>query len=760
MASTEIPAEPLHRALGLTDVEFADIKTVLGRDPNPLELALFGVMWSEHCSYKSSRIHLKRLPTEGPTVLVGPGENAGVVDAGDGIAVAIRIESHNHPSAIEPHQGAATGVGGILRDIFTMGARPLAVMDPLFFGEPNDARQRWLVDGVVSGISNYGNSVGVPTVGGELTFDRCYQTNPLVNVLCVGALPVERLVLGQASGTGNLAVLLGSSTGRDGIGGVSVLASAGFDGADGAASLDDAKRPSVQVGDPYEEKRLIEACLALLDDGLVIGIQDLGGAGLACATSETAARGRVGMDVDVTAIPRREPGMEPWEVMTSESQERMLAIVTPESLPKVEELCARWEVNATVIGKVTEPEKDANGEPIGQLRIRNGFDGEILADVPAAALADEAPLYERPLAEPKNRTAMLADDPTNDAEGLDANDVILSLVTDPAMVYRQYDHQLFLNTVIGPGADAALLRLAGPGLPVSSKGMALSTDSNPRWCALDPRRGTAATVAEGMANVACTGASAVAVVNCLNFGNPEHPEVMWQLSEAVDGMSEACLALGLPVIGGNVSLYNESAGVDIDPTPVIGTLALLEELVARPPSSEGESVVLLGAREASGAIPFSLAGTQVAVDVMGRRGGTLFDIDYATHAATCALISSLVGEHASGKDGLLGSVHDVGGGGLGVALAEMAIAGNVGASLSGVHGVKELFCEHPGRFVVTTNDVAALRTRASEAGVALSVLGTVGGTVLSIESLVETKVSALSERSRSALSDALDAASR
>ena len=763
MASTEIPAEPLHRALGLTDVEFADIKTVLGRDPNPLELALFGVMWSEHCSYKSSRIHLKRLPTEGPTVLVGPGENAGVVDAGDGIAVAIRIESHNHPSAIEPHQGAATGVGGILRDIFTMGARPLAVMDPLFFGEPNDARQRWLVDGVVSGISNYGNSVGVPTVGGELTFDRCYQTNPLVNVLCVGALPVERLVLGQASGTGNLAVLLGSSTGRDGIGGVSVLASAGFDGADGAASLDDAKRPSVQVGDPYEEKRLIEACLALLDDGLVIGIQDLGGAGLACATSETAARGRVGMDVDVTAIPRREPGMEPWEVMTSESQERMLAIVTPESLPKVEELCARWEVNATVIGKVTEPEKDANGEPIGQLRIRNGFDGEILADVPAAALADEAPLYERPLAEPKNRTAMLADDPTNDAEGLDPNAVILSLVTDPAMVYRQYDHQLFLNTVIGPGADAALLRLAGPGLPVSSKGMALSTDSNPRWCALDPRRGTAATVAEGMANVACTGASAVAVVNCLNFGNPEHPEVMWQLSEAVDGMSEACLALGLPVIGGNVSLYNESAGVDIDPTPVIGTLALLEELVARPPSlgwSEGESVVLLGAREASGTIPFSLAGTQVAVDVMGRRGGTLFDIDYATHATTCALISSLVGEHASGKDGLLGSVHDVGGGGLGVALAEMAIAGNVGASLSGVHGVKELFCEHPGRFVVTTSDVAALQTRANEAGVALSVLGTVGGTVLSIESLVETKVSALSERSRSALSDALDAASR
>ena len=321
-------AEPLHRQLGLTDDEFEAVAKILGRVPNHLELALYAVMWSEHCSYKSSRMHLRRLPTEGPLVLVGPGENAGVVDAGDGIAVAIRIESHNHPSAIEPYQGAATGVGGILRDIFTMGARPLAVMDPLFFGTPDDARQRWLVEGVVSGISGYGNSVGVPTVGGELTFDHCYAQNPLVNVLCMGALPVERLVLGIASGPGNLAVLLGSSTGRDGIGGVSVLASAGFSG-DDAGAADDTKRPSVQVGDPFEEKRLIEACLELLDTKLVVGIQDLGGAGLACATSETAGRGGVGMDVDVSAVPRREEGMEPWEVMTSESQERMLAIVTP-----------------------------------------------------------------------------------------------------------------------------------------------------------------------------------------------------------------------------------------------------------------------------------------------------------------------------------------------------------------------------------------------------------------------------------------------
>ena len=395
--------EPLHRALGLTDDEFEAVGKILGREPNHLELALYAVMWSEHCSYKSSRLHLRRLPTEGPRVLVGPGENAGVVDAGDGIAVAIRIESHNHPSAIEPTQGAATGVGGILRDIFTMGARPLAVMDPLFFGLPDDARQRWLVEGVVSGISGYGNSVGVPTVGGELTFDPGYAQNPLVNVLCMGALPAERLVLGIASGPGNLAVLLGSSTGRDGIGGVSVLASAGF-GGDEAGVADDTKRPSVQVGDPFEEKRLIEACLELLDTGLVVGIQDLGGAGLACATSETAGRGGVGMDVDVSAVPRREEGMEPWEVMTSESQERMLAIVTPESWPAVAAICAKWEVRATVIGTVTAPEPGGGG----RLRIRDGADGPVLADVPAASLSDDAPLYDRPRRAPEPAPARAA----------------------------------------------------------------------------------------------------------------------------------------------------------------------------------------------------------------------------------------------------------------------------------------------------------------------------------------------------------------
>ncbi|HEX4540664.1 MAG TPA: phosphoribosylformylglycinamidine synthase subunit PurL, partial [Acidimicrobiales bacterium] len=566
--------EVIHRALGLTDEEAAEIQSILGHPPNHLELAMFAVMWSEHCSYKSSRLHLRRLPSEGPGVLVGPGENAGVIDAGDGIAVAVRIESHNHPSAIEPYQGAATGVGGILRDVFTMGARPIAVMDSLRFGPLDDARNRWLLEGVVSGISGYGNSVGVPTVGGEVAFDPCYSGNPLVNVLCLGVMPVGRLVRGRASGVGNLAVLLGSSTGRDGIGGVSVLASAGFgdaaaatDGGDGtaaggrapSANGSESLRPSVQVGDPFEEKRLLEACLELLDARLVVGIQDLGGAGLTCACSETAARGGTGMDIDVSAVPRREPAMEPYEVMTSESQERMLAIVTPADLARLLEVCARWEVSAAVVGRVTSG---------GRVRVLDGWDGPVLADVPAVALADEAPVYDRPRRAPAPPAGISLDEPDaappagprGRPEERDCGADLLALVGDVSWVYEQYDHQLFLNTVEGPGGDAAVLRLKAPGLPATRRGLALSTDGNSRWCRVDPRQGAAMTVAESALNVACAGARPVAVVDCLNFGNPEHPEVMWQLSEVVDGLAEACRALGLPIVGGNVSLYNESQG--------------------------------------------------------------------------------------------------------------------------------------------------------------------------------------------------------
>jgi phosphoribosylformylglycinamidine synthase len=729
-------ADELHRALGLTDEEAADIDRILGRSPNHLELAMYAVMWSEHCSYKSSRLHLKRLPTDGPHVLVGPGENAGVIDAGDGVAVALRIESHNHPSAVEPYQGAATGVGGILRDIFTMGARPIAVMDPLRFGPLDDPRSQWIFEGVVSGISGYGNSVGVPTVGGEVVFDETYADNPLVNVLCLGVMPKDRLVLGRASGVGNLAVLLGSTTGRDGIGGVSVLASAGF----GDAEADADKRPSVQVGDPFEEKRLIEACLELLDAGLVVGIQDLGGAGLTCATSETASRGGVGMDVWVSEVPQREAGMEPFEVMTSESQERMLAIVTPEALDQVLSVCRRWEVRASVVGRVTE-----DG---GRLRIFDRPDGEELADVPAASLHEDAPLYDRPLARPAWLDDLLAASP----DGLPSKDAgaeLLSMLVDPSWVYSQYDHQLFLNTVEAPGADAAVLRLKAPGLPGrSEKALALSTDGNARWCALDPRQGTAMGVAEAALNVACAGARPVALVNCLNFGNPEHPEVMWQLSEAIDGMSEACVALDMPVIGGNVSLYNESRGRDIDPTPVVGVLGIIERLERRPPSVallDGGRLLLLGET-----VP-QLGGSLWALRTHDHRGGTLPPLDLAAHARLLAFVQRIVGE------GSVAGIHDVSEGGLGVALAEMAVRSQVGFRVAGIDGHAELFSESPTRVVVCAapDQAQEIVRLAGAAGVPAAFLGGSGGDRLVVDGLVDVGLDEATAAWREAIPKAL-----
>ena len=726
----------LHRALGLTDDEAEDIARILGRSPNDLELAMYAVMWSEHCSYKSSRIHLGRLPADGDRVLVGPGENAGVVDVGDGIAAAIRIESHNHPSAIEPYQGAATGAGGILRDIFTMGARPIALMDALRVGPLEDPRSRWILEGVVSGISGYGNSVGVPTVGGELVCDPTYTGNPLVNVACLGLLPVDRLVLGRASGVGNLAVLLGSTTGRDGIGGVSVLASAGF----GPASDDGAKRPSVQVGDPFEEKRLIEACLALLDAGLVVGIQDLGGAGLTCATSETASRGGVGMDVDVTAVPRREPGMEPFEVMTSESQERMLAIVVPDDLDEVLELCARWEVRATVVGRVT------GGD--GRLRILEGFDGPVLADVPASSLHEDAPRYDRPLAPPPVPAR-----PTTPApRSLDAGAELLAMLADPSWVYRQYDSQLFLNTVEGPGGDAALLRLKHPATGRDTgRGLALTTDGNHRWCTVDPRRGTAMVVAEAVLNLACVGAFPLALVDCLNLGNPEHPMVMWQLSECVDGMAEACRALSVPVVGGNVSLYNESQGSDIDPTPVVTVLGMVDDLRRPPPGvtlQDGSRLMVLGPRAGD------LGGSRLSARGAGggRASGPLPALDLAQHARVCAVVRQLVGA------GALVGAHDVADGGLAVALGELTARSGVGARLQGVDGIGELFSEAASRVVVAVDadrGGEVLRSAAA-AGVRAVEVGTAGGDRLVVEDLVDLEVDQVSAAWRDQLPRALD----
>jgi len=704
--------EPFHRRLGVTDDELEAIRDRLGgRDPNDLELEMFSVMWSEHCSYKSSKPLLRTLPTGSAAdgVVAGPGENAGVIDAGDGIAVAMRIESHNHPSAVEPYQGAATGVGGIIRDVFTMGARPIALMDSLRFGPLDEARSRWLFEGVVHGIAGYGNAVGVPTVGGETAFDACYAGNPLVNVFCLGVMPVSRIALGRASGTGNLAVLVGASTGRDGIGRVSVLASAGF-----GSEADDAKRPSVQVGDPFEEKRLIEACLELLDSGLVVGVQDLGGAGITCAVSETAAKGGAGMDVWVSEVHQREPGMTAAEVMTSESQERVLVIVTPADLDAVRAVCERWEVRASVIGAVTGT---------GRLRVLDAPGGTVLADVPAAALEDGKPLYDRPqrAAAPVELGPVVFEDAGTD---------LLALLADPSWVYRQYDHQLFLNTVTPPGGDEAVLRLKAPGLPSSRRALAVSTDGNARWCAVDPRAGAAMTVAESCLNVACAGARPVALVNCLNFGNPEHPRVMWELSSAIDGIADACGALGIPVIGGNVSLYNESAGDDIDPTPVVAVLGLIDALDRRPPGVglvDGAALLLVG-----GQGDLALGGSRWAVERGGgaRRGGPLPALDLALHARVVALVAGVV------ADGLVLGVHDVAEGGLAVALAEMAVASSVGFRVA-VRGAAELWTEAPSRAVVCTADPAAVEARAREAGVAVRLLGRAGGDRLVVDGLLD-----------------------
>ena len=727
-------AEPLHRALGLTDDEAEKIDEILDRPANPLELSMYSVMWSEHCSYKSSRIHLKRLPTEAPWVLVGPGENAGVVDLGDGIAGAFRIESHNHPSAIEPYQGAATGAGGILRDIFTMGARPIALMDPLRFGPIDDARSRWIAEGVVSGISGYGNSVGVPTVGGETIFDETYKGNPLVNVFCLGTMPTERLVLGEATGLGNVAILFGSSTGRDGIGGVSVLASAGFDDSED----DSAKRPSVQVGDPYEEKRLIEACLELLNEGLVVGIQDLGGAGFVCATSETASRGGMGMDVDVTAVHRRQEGMEPFEVMTSESQERMLAIVEPDGVDRVLELCAKWEVQASVVGKVVEG---------GALRILDGWEGEELANIPASSLHDDAPLYDRPMEEPDRSGEV---DPVTLDAPADLWSDLTDMLMDTSWVHNQYDSQLFLNTVVGPGSDATLLRLKHPETNVDTgRGIGMTTDGNHHWCIVNPFRGTAMTVAESILNLACVGAKPLALVNNLNFGNPEHPVTMWQLSQSVDGMTEASNAFTVPVVGGNVSLYNEANGHNIDPTPVVGMLGMTDTIEHAPPGmalTEGHRIIVLGPDGAG-------LGGSLWARGQGAQGGDLPALDYDMHLRVAEVTRKLV------SDGVLSAVHDIGGGGLGVALTEMAIAGGVGAIAARVADHDALFSEAPSRVIVAVapDNMQIVEELAAAHDVPLTRLGLATGDKISFKGLVEGSLEDATTQWRDRLPNAMGA---
>jgi phosphoribosylformylglycinamidine synthase II len=713
-----VPDEPLHRRLGVTDDELAAIRDRLGgRAPNDLELAMFSVMWSEHCSYKSSRPLLRTLPTGSAAdgVVAGPGENAGVIAIGDGLAVAFKIESHNHPSAVEPTQGAATGVGGILRDIFTMGARPIAVLDALRFGDPADARTRHLVEGVVKGVGGYGNCVGVPTVGGELVFDPSYAGNPLVNVMAIGLLEIDDLTLAAAPGAGNLVVLFGSTTGRDGIGGASVLASATF------ADDDPSKRPSVQVGDPFAEKLLIEASLELIRGGLVAGLQDLGAGGITCATSETADRAGTGMRVELAAIPRREPGMEPFEVLISESQERMLAVVEPARWPEVQAVCERWGLPVAVIGRVT-----ADGDVVVV-----ADEGLEIARIPASALTSNAIVHDRVAAPPVRRRAAPAPGaPATASDGLpergmDPGAVLTALLGSANLasrrpVFEQYDSTVQANTVVGPGHGAAIIRIKG-----TSKALVASTDANQAVGALDPWLGAALSVAEATRNVAITGARPLGITNCLNYGDPTRPEAFWQLSEGVRGLADACRALGLPVTGGNVSLYNESPTGSIAPTPEIGVVGLLDDVATRVGPgwrAAGDRVLLVGE-----ATP-GLAGSAYAAlaGVAAEDGPPGLDLDRERR------LQAFVGEAAA--RGLLASAQDVSGGGLAVALAECALWADrdrgLGARLRvGVASspAVDLFGESPSRIVVsvTPRHAPALILLARQHGLPIEELGEV-----------------------------------
>ncbi|MGO9081162.1 MAG: phosphoribosylformylglycinamidine synthase subunit PurL [Streptosporangiaceae bacterium] len=651
-------------ALGLTEPEYARITGLLGRRPTDAELAIYSVMWSEHCSYKSSRLHLRQLAATAAgsdVLLAGIGQNAGVVDIGQGYAVTFKIESHNHPSYVEPFQGAATGVGGIVRDILAMGARPVAVMDALRFGPADAPDTRRVLPGVVSGISFYGNCLGLPNIGGELAFDPCYSGNPLVNALCVGVMRLDDLKLAAATGPGNKVVLLGSTTGPDGIGGASVLASASFGGGG-----EGAKRPSVQVGDPFTEKLLIECCLELYAAGLVVGIQDLGAAGVACATTELAAGGGTGMAVRLDAVPLRDTSLGPAEILMSESQERMMAIVTPEDIEAFGAICAKWDVRATVIGEVT-----------GSGRLEMTWHGELVVDIPPGSAADEGPVYDRPAARPASQDALLAAAPAGLPRARDGGELRAALLAvlgspdaaDPGWVTEQYDCYVRGDTVLAAPQDAGLLRIDEQ----THLGIALATDGNGRFCRLDPYAGTQLALAEAYRNVAATGARPLAVTNCLNFGSPEDPAVMWQFTEAVRGLADGCRTLGIPVTGGNVSFYNQTAAAAIHPTPVVGVLGVHDDVRQRLSigfAQPGLPVLLLGTTRDE------LGGSLWAHVVHGHLGGTPPAPDLAAEQSLAAVL------RAAAARGLLAAAHDLSDGGLAVTLAESCLAGQAGCTVT------------------------------------------------------------------------------
>ena len=699
--------------MGLVQSEYDRIVELLGREPNYTEIGMFSVMWSEHCSYKNSKPVLRLFPTSGEHVLQGPGENAGIVDIGDGQAVVFKIESHNHPSAIEPYQGAATGVGGIVRDVFTMGARPIALLNSLRFGKLNTPRMKYLFDGVVAGISGYGNSIGIPTVGGEVYFNECYEGNPLVNAMCVGLINHEDIAKGVASGVGNPVMVVGARTGRDGIHGATFAS-------EELSEASEEKRPAVQVGDPFMEKLLLEACLELIKTGYVVGMQDMGAAGLTSSSCEMATRGNSGLEIDVALVPRREEGMTPYEVLLSESQERMLLVPKKGKEQEVQKIFHKWGLNAVVVGKVTDD---------GILRITEN--GVTVAAIPAVALTEECPIYNKETREPAylNDTRNMDLTPYQEVE--DHGAVLLKLMAAPTIaskewVYSQYDHMVGTNTVVLPGSDAAVVRVKG-----TSKGLAMTTDCNSRYCYLDPETGGKIAVSESARNVVCSGAQPLAITDCLNFGNPEKPEIFWQFKNAVIGMSEACKVLNTPVIGGNVSLYNETNGEAIFPTPTVGMVGLLKDISKRCTQefkAVGDVIILLGQTKPE------LGGSEYLAEIHCLQAGTCPEIDLQLEKAVQDCCLQLI------QGGLVKSAHDCAEGGLAVALAESCIGGKLGAVIDSnedqgeMTGAQWLFSETQSRIIisVSADRVDEIKRIAAQYSIPVSQLGVVEGDSLTI----------------------------
>jgi phosphoribosylformylglycinamidine synthase len=695
------------KAHGLSGEEYARVLEIMGREPNITELGIFSVMWSEHCSYKSSRKWLRRLPTTAPWVICGPGENAGVIDIGGGLAAIFKMESHNHPSFIEPYQGAATGVGGILRDVFTMGARPVANVNALRFGAPDHPKTRHLVSGVVAGIGGYGNCVGVPTVAGSCDFDASYNGNILVNAMTVGIAPADRIFYAKASGVGNPVVYVGSKTGRDGIHGAT-MASAEFD------DTAEAKRPTVQVGDPFTEKLLIEACLELMAEDVIIGIQDMGAAGLTSSSFEMAGKGGVGVELDLDRVPVREEGMTPYEIMLSESQERMLMVLKPGREDVARRIFEKWELDFAIIGRLTDT---------GRMVLKAG--GAVAADLPIEPLSEAAPVYDRPTT-PTPRPAIL--DAATVPPPASIMGALETLLGSPDFcsrrwIWDQYDHMVMTDTVERPGGDAAIVRIHG-----TDRGLAITTDCNPHYCSAHPKTGGAQAVAESWRNLTAVGARPLAITDNMNFGNPERPEIMGQFADCIEGIREACLALEFPVVSGNVSFYNETNGKGILPTPTIGAVGLIDDLARRasvPFKAAGEDIVLIGATTGH------LGCSAFLRELHGRRDGAPPPVDLATERANGDFVR---GEIASGA---VTACHDLSDGGLLVAVAEMAMASGLGATLTPPPGAPAphafAFGEDQGRYLVTTTDGPALVARAEKAGIPAVVLGRTGGAELTLE---------------------------